>query len=153
MAIPPELQPLIVQAKQQMPQLARLPDEVVAQMILQAMQEQQARLPTSDEELKNMPPEQLGAIGEQMMHMGRWDEAEKYLFQALENAERMKDIEQQAKATGILGRLCRQRGDFPQAMILYQQALALAERIGDRHSMSAAYDGIGSTYRMQGDYL
>ena len=37
MAIPPEIRQLIPQVRQQYPQLAHLPDEVVAQMILQAM--------------------------------------------------------------------------------------------------------------------
>jgi hypothetical protein len=47
MAIPPEIQQLIPQVRQHYPQLSHLPDEVVAQMILQAMQEQQARPPAS----------------------------------------------------------------------------------------------------------
>ena len=53
---------------------------------------QQAELPTNEEDLRNMHPEQLGAIGEQMRSQGRWPEAEKCFFQALENAERMNDI-------------------------------------------------------------
>ena len=101
MAVPPELEQTIAQAKQQNPQLTTLPDEVVAQMILQAMQEQQAGLPTSDEELRNMHPEQLGAMGEQMMNIGRWDEAERYFFQAMENAERLNDIGQRAKVASL----------------------------------------------------
>ena len=48
MAIPPEIRQLIPQVRQQYPQLAHLPDEVVAQMILQAMQEQQAPLVLGD---------------------------------------------------------------------------------------------------------
>ena len=152
MAIPPELQQLIARTKQDMPQLAHLPDETVAQLILQTMQKRQTEPPASDEELRNISPEQLGTIGEQMMNIGRWDEAEKYFFRALENAGKMNDIEQQIKAIGSLGYLCRQRGEFPQAMTLFQGALALAEQIGDRHSMSVIYDRMGSTYLMQGSY-
>jgi hypothetical protein len=44
MTIPLELQPLIAQAKQQHPQLAHLPDEIVAQLILEAMQKVDVRV-------------------------------------------------------------------------------------------------------------
>ena len=148
MAIPPEIQLLIAQVKQQYPQLAHLPDEVVAQMILQALREQQqsqTRIPTDEEELKRLPLEQIGAIGERMMNTGRWDEAEKVLFIGLQKAEEENDVPLQSKFLGIIARLCRDRGDFPQAM-------ALAERIGDPHLMGVIYDQMGSTYFMQGGY-
>jgi len=37
MAIPPELRPLIAQVRERMPELAQLPDEQEAEMIVQAM--------------------------------------------------------------------------------------------------------------------
>ena len=59
MAISPEVRRLIPQVRQQYPQLADLPDEVVAQMILQAMQEQQqpqTRMPADEDEIEKPSP-------------------------------------------------------------------------------------------------
>ena len=59
MTIPPELQQAIALAKQQMPQLAHLPDEQVAQLIMQAMQKQQAGTPSGKQNLEKMSAEDL----------------------------------------------------------------------------------------------
>jgi tetratricopeptide (TPR) repeat protein len=150
MAIPPELQKIVAQAKRQYPQLAHLPDEVVAQMISEAMQEQQAGPLAGSEELEKMSAKELNLMGQRLLNMGRWDEAERYFLCAVERAEQENDSEQQTWATAHLARLCRYRGDFPQAMALYQQALVLAEQIGDRRSMGVICDGLGTTYAMCG---
>ena len=145
MPIPPELQQMIAQVRQQYPQLAQLPDEQVAQLILEAMQAQQAA-PDSEADLETISAEDLISIGEYLRDTGRWEEAEKYFFEAMENAEINNDLPMQAAATTGLGSLCLQRGNFPQAMTLYQQALTLAERLNDRRLQGVIYDQIGSTY-------
>jgi len=158
MAIPPELQQIIAQAKQRMPQLAHLPDEVVAQLILQAMQEQQAGPPAGSQDLASMSAEELTRAGEQLRNVGRWQEAERYFLQAMENAENANNLQMQTTAATGLASLCLQRGDFPQAMALYQQALALAERFSDRrlmgviYELAAGYGNLGNVYLRQGDY-
>jgi tetratricopeptide (TPR) repeat protein len=106
----------------------------------------------SGEELEKMSAEELIGAGQQLLNVGRWDEAERYFLLAVERAEQEEDREQQTWATLHLGSLCRRRGDFPQAMALYQQALTLAERSGDRRLMGVMYDEMGTVYRMQGGY-
>jgi len=150
--IPPELERIIAQVRQQNPQLAAMPDEVVAQMILQAMQEQQARPPAGEQDLEKMSARDILYSGQELMKVGRWDEAEQVLLKGAQKAEKENNAEMQCSALNLLARLCLQRGDFPQAMALYQQALALAERIGDRRLMGVIYDEMGTTYRMQGGY-
>ena len=63
MPVPPELQQMIAQVRQQYPQLAHLPDEQVAALIMQAMQEQQA--PASDQDMDSMSTEELIRVGQQ----------------------------------------------------------------------------------------
>ena len=86
-SIPPELRPIIAQARQQNPQLTALPDEEVARLIMHAM-ERQAGLPTGEQDLVNMSTRKLIETGEQLMNMGRWQEAERYYLQAMEKAEK-----------------------------------------------------------------
>ncbi len=54
MNVRPELQQIIAQARQEMPQLAELPDEQVAQLIMQATVEQRTNTPTSERNLERM---------------------------------------------------------------------------------------------------
>src|SRR5262245_54034744 len=138
MPIPAELKPLIAQVRQQHPQLKDAPDEMVAQLILQAMAAQEgAAMPQNPEEadLGKMSAEECGEYGERLMNTGQWQAAERFFFAVLEKGEQANDLGHQCRATGSLGRLCLERGDFPQAMTLFQQALGLAERRGDRRMM------------------
>ena len=150
--IPPEVQQMITQVRQQYPQLAHLPDEQVAALIMQSMEGQTAEPPTSEADMETMSAAELGNIAIKLLDTGRWEEAEKYFFAAMEKAEKEEDFEAQCLSVQYLGRLCRKRGNFPQAMTLYQRALTLAERLNDRRLMGVIYDQIGSTYRMQGAY-
>ncbi len=148
MAIPPEIQELIPQVRRQFPQLAAAPDEVVAIFIQQAIESQKSNLqtPHTDEELNAMHPQQLGAIGEQMLNIGRWGDAEKYFSKALENAEKISDPQGQMAATESLALLSRYRGNMARAMELYRQTLTLAERWGDCIMIGASYHGIGTVF-------
>src|SRR5690242_15215149 len=111
MAIPAGLKALIAQVRQQHPQLKGAPDELVAQLILQALADQEgAAAPQADEtDLESMSAEQCGSYGERLLNTGRWQEAERFFFAALEKAERAGDLDIQCKVAGVLGRLCRQR--------------------------------------------
>ncbi|MBC8493048.1 MAG: hypothetical protein H8D43_04605, partial [Chloroflexi bacterium] len=75
-AIPPEIRQLIPQVRQQYPQLAHLPDEVVAQVILQAIQEQQVEPLAGRQGLEEVSAGQLRYFGKQLLDTGRWEEAE-----------------------------------------------------------------------------
>ena len=121
MDIPPEIQALIPQIRAQYPQLVNLPDEAVAELILQAMQEQEP--PSGEQDMQSMSAEELRSTGQQLLNTGRWQEAEQYYLLALEKSEKDQDYYGMAWAFNYLGRLCRDRGDFSQAMLLYQQAL------------------------------
>ena len=60
---------MIAQAKQQNPQLAALPDEMVAMLILQAMQDQQAGPPTGEQGLDKMSAKELVDITRRLCKM------------------------------------------------------------------------------------
>lgn len=153
--ISPELRQMIALSRQQFPQLSNLSDEQMAEIMIQAnqkMKKLQEEPPVNKEELGNMTPEDLGMLGAHMQEMGRWDEAEKYFFLAMEKAERMNNIRVQAVSTGSLATICRLRGDFLQGLTLAQKDLALVERLGDQFSMGFIYNEIGENYRMQGSY-
>ena len=95
MTIPPELKQMIAQAKQQFPELAQLPDEQVVQLIMRAMQEQQAGPPAGEEHLERMSALELMQRGENLINTGMRDEAERYYFAALEKAEQAGDSDGQ----------------------------------------------------------
>jgi len=65
MAIPHELQQIVAQVRQQYPQLAHLPDEVVAQMLLQALQEEQLASSARDQNLENVTARRLVLIAQE----------------------------------------------------------------------------------------
>ena len=69
-SIPPELVPIIAQVRQQNPQLAALPDEVVAELILRAMQEQQAGPPAGEADIESMSARECGVYGERLLNTG-----------------------------------------------------------------------------------
>jgi tetratricopeptide (TPR) repeat protein len=152
MPVPPELQQMIAKMRQQYPQLAHLPDEQVVQLILQTVEEELLKTPANDEKFQNMSPVSLIGIGERMLNTGQWDTAEQYFLQALENAERLKEVEPQIRAIIGLGRLCRDRGDISHAIALYQRALTMAEDISDQQLICIIYDQMGSTYFLQSNY-
>jgi tetratricopeptide (TPR) repeat protein len=104
------------------------------------------------QELDKMSAHECGVLGQQLLHAGNWDEAERCFFAILEKGEHTGDLDQQCKAAGALGRLCKLRGHFEQARTLMQQSLGLAERLGDRWMQGVNYSEIGETYRMQGQY-
>jgi len=149
MTIPPEIQPLISQVRRQYPQLAHLPDESIAELILQTLLEQHPRGKT---DIGSMSAYECGVYGEHLLSTGRWQEAESFFLAQLEKGERENNLDQQMQAYIHLGRLCRDRGDLPHAMTLYQQALTLAEQLGDRRLRGVIYDQLGTTYHRQGSY-
>jgi len=92
MPIPPELHSLIAQARQKMPQLADPSDEQVAQMLMQAMQEQQSTTEVETAEITDVIADECNTYGEQLLNTGQWQEAERYFFAAIEKAEQENDL-------------------------------------------------------------
>jgi tetratricopeptide (TPR) repeat protein len=155
MAIPAEIKAQIDMLRQAHRQLRNLSDEQLIEMIQkQAMllqKVQGAALGAAD--MEKMSAQECGAIGQQLLQLGRWQEAERWFLAALEKAERVDDLWWvQGMAVGALGELCARRGEFLQAMALLQQALGLAERHGDRSLQGISCSQIGDAHLFQGQY-
>jgi len=73
----------------------------------------------------------LGFYGEALAEVGRTDEAEKSLQQALSIARGQKDADQIAQLLGFDGDNAFYRGDYPAAAALYDQALQQASHTTD----------------------
>ena len=140
MNLPPELQAMIAELRSQHAELAGVSDEQILVVLQRAQSRAAAK--SSVEDLDEMAAEECGALGEQLLHAGRWDEGERCFFAALEKAKQAGDLDQQCKAALALGRLCGQRGHFQQAMTLLQQSLGVAERLGNRRLQGADYNQI-----------
>ena len=84
--------------------------------------------------------------------MARFGGSEEILFKAMEKAEITNDYYNQCWAALLLGRLCRNRGEFSQAIRLHEQILVVAERNGYQHSVNVIYNELGENYRMPGSY-
>ena len=155
MAIPAELKPLIAQVRQQHPELKDAPDEVVAQLIMRSLATHEGGALSQnllEPDIERMSAEECGSYSEHLLATNRWREAERFLRAQVQKAERSNDLLQRCKATGILGLVCMECGDFRQAHTLFQQALALAERLRDRRLIGVTYNKIGLTYCRQGQY-
>ena len=117
MEIPAEVRVQVQALRSKHPELKAASDE----QILEAMQARTPQAKPPDEaEMDKMSAAECGAQGEALLSVGQWQEAERCLFAALEKAEKAGDLMSQCQALMLLGRLCRNRADFPQAMALYQ---------------------------------
>ncbi|MCP4696841.1 MAG: tetratricopeptide repeat protein [Gammaproteobacteria bacterium] len=151
MSIPKENQArLLAMLRRQQPEFRTVPDETVLLLLEQVMQPRAAAPEEAD--MESMSAEECGAMGERLLNKGRSQEGEKWLFAAREKAEQASDLKALCQAANLLGRLHRDRGEFPQAMTLYRQALELAERLGERRLQGAIHEQIGSACRIQGQY-
>ena len=98
MPISNEIKAVIDQVRAQHPQLAALSDEQILHLMMRA--QQQAAGDLSDDDIDRMTAEECGVRGEQLLNVGRWDEAERFLFAQLKKAEAENDLDQQCKAAG-----------------------------------------------------
>ena len=149
--IPDELQQIISQLRKADPSLINTPDEVLANMILQALQSEQVNQSTMSEDFIRLSASDLAIKAEMLMKVGKWDEAEKYLIASLEKLKKKVDPGAQCRTFILLGRLNRDKGDFGKALSFYRQGLTLAESIKNQHLVSVVHGDIGAMYRMRGD--
>ncbi len=82
----------------------------------------------------------LGAAG---LRLGRADEAQGWLRQALELAKKTGDPHDIASALDNLGILARGRGDLDEALRLYRQALLKHRELGDAGDMAVCLNNQG----------
>ncbi len=143
MEISTDIRQILLLLRQQNPKLAELPDELLVNLakgVVETMQVQTENSPDEQQDLEKMSASKLGQMGDRLMQMGRWDEAEEYYLLALEKSEKENDYHEMGWSLKELGRLCFNRGDFLEAMNLCQQALPIAERIGDQRLIIAIYN-------------
>ncbi len=149
-----EIKAQLNQLRHTCPQISELSDQQLIQRFQHTVQSQIAKSDgPNEDDLEWILAWECVGIGEQLWLVGRWQEAERWLFVALEKAEKAGDLIGQCQATGALGRVLRDKGEFPQAMALYNQTLGLAERLGDKRLQGVTYDQIGLAYKMQGKYI
>lgn len=100
MEIPAEIKAAIAELRSQHAELAALSDEQILMMVQQA-QTQAGQAPAAGgalPDLESMSANKCGVLGEQLLHAGRWDEAERCFFAGLEKAEKVGDLDGQCKA-------------------------------------------------------
>jgi len=134
MKIPDEIKAHLDIISQDHPEIQELP----------YMQQINANAPT------DMSARECNDKGEALLVEGRRQEAEPWLFAALDKAEQANDLGIQCSATSMLAHLCHHQGNYEQAMVLYQQALGLAERSGNLFEQAKIYGAIGLLHRKQG---
>ncbi len=102
--------------------------------------------------MKNSPYEQemsaleLGRMGNKLMKMGRWDEAEKCYLTALEKEEKTDDQHGEADTYFNIGHLYFDQGDQSQAHIHFEKGKALYEMVGDSHMAQKVVNTQYSTF-------
>ncbi len=154
--IPSEINDILDGLRQAIPEIGdMLSDDQLMEMIKQAMQTETSQLDELGEtDMERMSAEECCKFGEQLLDVGRWQEAESWFIKVLEKDEKTKNYHfQYIGATTCLGSICYRRGDFTQAMELLQHALKLAEQYDSRLQQSIIYTEIGLAYASQSQYV
>ena len=145
-----EIKTQLDQLRQAHPEIWGLTYSQLLKLLQEAMQQKTTDNP------EEMSANECAARGQALLGQGRWQEAEPFLFDALEKAEQSNDLKVKCGVIRLLARLYRDRvGDREerkQAMIFYQQALSLAEQLDEMWLQSAIYDEIGTLHCNQGNY-
>jgi tetratricopeptide (TPR) repeat protein len=82
----------------------------------------------------------------------RFDEARKQFEQALVAAERLGDLQYEARALNALGSVANLERDYLGAAELFAHALEIRETIGDRAGIGASLMSLAQAYGYMGDY-
>jgi tetratricopeptide (TPR) repeat protein len=82
----------------------------------------------------------------------RYEEARSQLFQALETAERLGDLQYEARALNALGSVANLQRDFSSGTELFARALEMRETIGDRAGVGTSLMSLAQSYSFMGDY-
>jgi tetratricopeptide (TPR) repeat protein len=75
--------------------------------------------------------EALGSMGAVSIELEDWDQAERYLDQALNVAEEEGDLSNQGKILGNLGMMYARRGEMDLATEAYEKAVAIFQETGE----------------------
>ncbi|MEI7868412.1 MAG: tetratricopeptide repeat protein [Candidatus Methylumidiphilus sp.] len=151
--IPEEIKAQLNLLRQADPEFQSLSDKQLMLLIQQAMEMEATQANVPDKaSIERLSAEECGAIGNQLLELGRWQEAESWIINALEKSENTRDYLNQCRAYTLLGSLCYRRGEFPKAMKLLKYALELSEQFGLRREKGMIYDEIGTAYNTQGQY-
>jgi adenylate cyclase len=82
----------------------------------------------------------------------RYEEARSQLQQALATAERLGDLQYEARALNALGSVANLQRDYTGASGLFAQALEIRETIGDRAGIGTSLMSLAQAYGYMGDY-
>ena len=82
----------------------------------------------------------------------RYEEARGQLQQALDTAERLGDLQYEARALNALGSVANLQRDYSGATELFAQALEIRETIGDRAGVGTSLMSLAQAYGYMGDY-
>jgi tetratricopeptide (TPR) repeat protein len=93
----------------------------------------------------------LGAMGNSLGALGRFDEARIAVEAALELARALGDRATEALRLGNLGNVLLKQGDLDAALSVRSDALALAKAMGDPRTEALQLNGIGEIYAMHGE--
>ena len=82
----------------------------------------------------------------------RYEEARSQLSQALAAAERLGNLQYEARALNALGSVANLQRDYLAAADLFAQALEMRETIGDRAGVGTSLMSLAQSYGYMGDY-
>lgn len=123
--------------------------------VLEAVEDAVPRIGTSFAEQPETEAVIRHTIGQTFARLGRFDEADEQLRQALALRRRLfgTDHAEIADTLNALGEVRYDRGDFDGAERLYDEALAMRERLFGRQNAAVAtsLDNLGNVYQEHGD--
>ncbi|MEJ2708046.1 MAG: tetratricopeptide repeat protein [Anaerolineales bacterium] len=102
--------------------------------------------------LDDLQAEALKVIGQDLVAIGRVEEAIDNLRHALERYQKLGYANNVAKTSLDLGLAFVSAGRYPQAHKAYQQALHLAETLGDIFEQATLLNNMAVLYHLTGDY-
>jgi tetratricopeptide (TPR) repeat protein len=94
----------------------------------------------------------IGYIGEIHWRLGNYEQAGKYLDQALMLKRQNGDRLQQGKTLNVFGLLNWDLGNYDQAKAYFQQGAEIAEEMDDRRLAGAILNNLSLVYDELGDY-
>ena len=103
-----------------------------------------------DFEKKSM--DELIVVGQQLVYEGYWQDAERAFHVLLKKANQASHVPYQSLGLLLQGQLRSDRGDQPQAFILFRQALSLAKSTNDLRMICQIHESTGIAYTRQGNY-
>ncbi len=94
----------------------------------------------------------LNRLGAVHYNRSEWDQAARYVEQALELRERLGDLVGMARSSNNLAIVKKYEGKWDEALKNYQHSLELMERIGEVEGLALASTNLGILYTERGDW-